>query len=92
MPAAFYEWVLALVGSLLGLHLASGIAGFGSGITDFQPASCMSCSFKDQSGAFFCAERSNLAAVSYEQSLTIWSNNQFIKETIYKGTAITANF
>lgn len=82
-----------LVGSLPGLHLASGRAGLGSDITDFPPASCLNYSFKDQSEVFFSyAERSNLAAVSYEQSLTIWSNNQFIKEAIYKGTAITANF
>lgn len=37
-------------------------------------------------------KRNNLAAVNYEQSLTIQSNNQFIKGAIYKGSAITAAF
>lgn len=76
---------------MLGLHLTSERAGLGSNITKFPLASWVHYRFKDQK-FFFSAERNNLAAVNYEQSLTIQSNNQFIKGTIYKGTAIIDAF
>lgn len=59
-------------------------------ITKFPAASWVHYPFKGQ--IFFSAERSNPAAVTYEQSLTIQSNNQFVKGAIYKGTAIIAAF
>lgn len=76
--------------SVLGLRLTSGRAGIDSNVTKFPPASRVHCPLKGQ--IFFSVERSNPAAVNYEQSLTIQSNNQFVKGAIYKGAAIIAAF